>query len=190
MNDRTESDLPQLFKHLVIAMVICLLPTSGAWAQTSPDDPEFANQLLYHRAFEVGLWALAASDSFAAREAIERDLGGKANDIVINTKPMNSDIHLVALQTQTPYLQGAIDLSNGPIVVEVPPASDSSHLYGTIVDAWQRPLEEKDIGRDGWDNGEGAKYLLLPPGYDGEVPDGYKVMRSRTFLQNFGLVRS
>ena len=42
---------------------------------------------------------------------------------------MNSDIHLVALQTQTPYLQGAIDLSNGPIVVEVPPAADSSHLY-------------------------------------------------------------
>ena len=182
MNDNRERNVPQPLQSLVIAMVVCLLPTSWAWAQVSPDDPAFADQLLYHRAFEIALWALPATDSFAVRQAIERDLGGKANDIVINTKPLNADIHLVALQTQTPYLQGAIDLSNGPIVMEVPPATDTSHMYGTIVDAWQRPLEERDIGLDGWDKGEGAKYLLLPPGYDGEVPDGYKVMQSRTAM--------
>ena len=50
-------------------------------------------------------------------------------------------------------------------------------------------MEERDIGVDGWDDGVGAKYLLLPPGYDGDMPDGYNVMHSRTFLQNF-LIRS
>lgn len=173
----------------ILSVIIFVGGTSFATAQIAVDDPKFENQLLYQRAFEVGIWALGATDSFAAREAVERDLGGKANDVAINTKPMNSDIHLVALQTQTPYLQGAIDLKEGPIVVEIPPATETSHFFGTIVDAWQRPLEEKDIGRDGWDDGKGAKYLLLPPNYDGAVPNGYNVMRSRTYLQNF-LIRS
>ena len=148
-----------------------------------------ADQIYYHRAFEVALWAMPATDSIATREAVIRDLRGKANDVAINTMPMDSDIHLVALQSQTPYLQGAIDVSNGPMVVEVPKATGESHLYGVISDAWQRPLEDIDVGLDGWDEGEGAKYLILPPGYDGAVPEGYKIMRSRTFLQNF-LIRS
>ena len=132
---------------------------------------------------------MPATDSFATREAVIRDLKGKPNDIAINTKPMDSDIHLVALQSQTPYLQGALDLKAGPLVVVIPAATDDSHLYGTIVDAWQRPLEGIDVGLDGWDKGKGAMYLLLPPGFDGEVPAGYKVLRSRTYLQNF-LIRS
>ena len=62
------------------------------------------DRIFYHRAFELALWAMPATDSFATREAVIRDLKGKPNDIAINTKPMDSDIHLVALQT--PYLQG------------------------------------------------------------------------------------
>ncbi|MBL4796300.1 MAG: DUF1254 domain-containing protein [Oleispira sp.] len=146
-------------------------------------------QLYYHRAFEVALWAMPATDSFATRAAVIRDLKGKANDIAINTKPMNSDIHLVALQSQTPYLQGAIDLNNGPVVVVIPKATKSSHLYGAISSAWQRPLEDIDVGLDGWDKGKGAKYLIVPPNYKKELPSGYKIMRSSTYLQNF-LIRS
>lgn len=37
-----------------------------------------------------------------------------------------------------------------------------------------------DVGLTGPDQGAGGKYLLLPPGYTGEVPDGYFVARSRT----------
>ena len=70
-------------------------------------------------------------------------------------------------------------------MVEIPAATSESHLYGTICDAWQRPLDGIDVGKDGWDEGKGAKYLLLPPDYKGEVPAGYKTMRSRTYLQNF-----
>jgi len=169
----------------ILVFIALLVMTTLSLAQNRPSE----DGLLYHRAFEVALWAIPATDSFATREAVIRDLGGKPNDIAINTRPMDSDIHLVALQTQTPYLQGAIDLGDGPIVVEIPPAADESHLYGVISNAWQRPLEDIDVGVDGWDNGAGAKYLILPPGYDGEIPDGYKVMRSRTYLQNY-LIRS
>ncbi len=38
-----------------------------------------------------------------------------------------------------------------------------------------------DVGITGPDKGEGGKYLLLPPGYTGEVPSGYTVVRSPTF---------
>lgn len=171
----------------IIHFCLCI----AAFSQDAPSSREWSqdDQLLYHRAFEVALWALPAADSFGTREAVIRDLKGKPNDVVINTKPMNSDIHLVALQTQTPYLQGAIDLRNGAIVVEIPPATEESHLYGVISDAWQRPLEDIDVGLDGWDQGQGAKYLILPPGYKGEKPAGYKLMQSRTFLQNY-LIRS
>ena len=99
------------------------------------DDVSIENKLLYSRAFEVALWALPVTESFSARIAVVRDLGGEPNDIVINTKPMDSDIHLIALQSQTPYLQGAIDLTDGPIVVDIPKATSISHLYGVIVDA-------------------------------------------------------
>jgi hypothetical protein len=38
-----------------------------------------------------------------------------------------------------------------------------------------------DLGITGPDKGAGGKYLLLPPGYKGEVPEGYHVMRLATF---------
>ena len=38
-----------------------------------------------------------------------------------------------------------------------------------------------DLGITGADKGRGRKYLLLPPGYDGTVPDGYFVLKSRTY---------
>ena len=38
-----------------------------------------------------------------------------------------------------------------------------------------------DFGMVGPDQGQGGKYLLLPPDYEGEVPEGYFVARSRTY---------
>lgn len=38
-----------------------------------------------------------------------------------------------------------------------------------------------DLGNAGPDRGQGGKYLLLPPGYEGDVPEGYFVFRSSTW---------
>ncbi len=122
-------------KYLPIKASLLFLLTIGLTFQAHAFEFSAAtknDQRYYHRAFELALWAMPATDSFATREAVIRDLKGKPNDIAINTKPMDSDIHLVALQTQTPYLQGAIDLRHGPVVVEVPKATKESHLYGVI----------------------------------------------------------
>ena len=45
------------------------------------------------------------------------------------------------------------------------------------------------MGLAGPDQGEGGKYLFLPPGYDGEVPDGYFVAQSPTY-SNWIVIRA
>ena len=42
-----------------------------------------------------------------------------------------------------------------------------------------------DLGNAGPDKGKGGKYLFLPPGYKGDVPQGYFVFKSRTFGNAF-----
>ena len=66
------------------------------------------------------------------------------------------------------------------MVVEVPPARPEARFFGSIHDVWWIPLE--DFGPVGADKGKGGKYLVLPPGYEGEVPKGYIVLRSPSFL--------
>ena len=74
----------------------------------------------------------------------------------------------------------------GPIVIEVPPA-DTGSFAGNIVDVWQMPLE--DVGPEGADKGAGGKYLILPPGYKANAPDGSIVLKSNTYT-GYGLLRS
>ncbi|TIN05448.1 MAG: DUF1254 domain-containing protein, partial [Mesorhizobium sp.] len=38
-----------------------------------------------------------------------------------------------------------------------------------------------DVGSAGPDKGKGGKYLLLPPGYQGEIPEGYFVFKTSTY---------
>lgn len=68
--------------------------------------------------------------------------------------------------SDTPYAGLTIDLSDGPMVVDVPPGT----LMGTANDLNQRWV--LDLGLPGPAGVEGGRHLLLPPGYDGPVPDG------------------
>lgn len=51
-------------------------------------------------------------------------------------------------------------------------------MLGVIDDFWFRNMI--DFGNAGPDRGKGGKFLILPPGYQGEVPEGYFVARSPT----------
>ncbi|UHD17260.1 DUF1214 domain-containing protein [Thiocapsa bogorovii] len=67
-----------------------------------------------------------------------------------------------------------LDTHEGPLVVEVPPK-----VLGLIDDFWYKWVA--DVGITGPDKGEGGTYLILPPGYDGNVPEGYFVVRPSTY---------
>jgi hypothetical protein len=76
----------------------------------------------------------------------------------------------------TIYLWGNLNLSDGPLVVETPPQS-----LGIFDDFWFRWIG--DFGLPGPDRGEGGRYLVIPPGYDGPLPDdGFHIRQSRTNL--------
>ena len=67
-----------------------------------------------------------------------------------------------------------VDTSKGPLVAEIPPK-----VLGMVDDFWYKWVA--DIGITGADKGEGGKYLLLPPGFKGDIPAGYHVLRPSTF---------
>jgi hypothetical protein len=69
--------------------------------------------------------------------------------------------------------------------MELPP-----NVLGAADDAWFRYVT--DTGFLGPDKGKGGKFLFLPPGYKGDVPDGYFVVKSPTYglwvpLRNFAV---
>src|SRR6185369_13834126 len=74
----------------------------------------------------------------------------------------------------------------GPMVLEIPPADDGV-INGTIMDAWQVPLE--DVGPAGVDKGKGGKYLILPPSHSAAVPAGFIALPSNDY-QGYALLRS
>ncbi|EIM30819.1 DUF1254 domain-containing protein [Microvirga lotononidis] len=87
------------------------------------------------------------------------------------------------LNSDTPYGSAVLDLSNGPMVIELPPGA----YIGLVNDHHQGWVQ--DLGLPGPDAGKGGKHLVLPPGYTGEVPAGYYVGRSKS-LKNLLAVRS
>jgi hypothetical protein len=75
----------------------------------------------------------------------------------------------------------------GPIVLEIPPGDANGSLNGNIVTVWQTSLE--DVGLLGVDKGAGGKFVILPPGYKDNLPDGYAALQPDTYT-SYALVRS
>ncbi len=76
--------------------------------------------------------------------------------------------------SDTRYAGLPLDLSNGPIVLEVP----AGPIMSAVDDMNQ--LWVMDIGMPGPDKGKGGKHIILPPNYTGKVPSGYYVGKSTT----------
>jgi hypothetical protein len=82
---------------------------------------------------------------------------------------------MLTAQTTTIYATRCFDLEEGPIVLEASPG-----LLGPLDDAYFRHIV--DVGMTGPDEGKGGKYLLVPPGYEGELPsEGYFIVNSPTY---------
>ena len=85
---------------------------------------------------------------------------------------MTSETETLTGNISTLYLLSLQDLSDGPLIVEVPPG----RILGHIDNVYQQVIT--DIGKKGPYEGEGGIFLILPPGFDGEIPDGYFVAQS------------
>jgi len=97
-----------------------------------------------------------------------RSLGLKAaNQAIIFDKLMDSKSLFLTANTSTLYTFLELDLKrDGPTVIEAP-----AGMLGAINDAAFRYVQ--DIGPAGPDRGQGGKYLVVPPGYEATLPNGY-----------------
>lgn len=141
---------------------------------------------LHVTAVKAALWGTPIVSVDAMRQAFFRDAGAKYNDIVYWSKPSDWKNQTTTPNASTNYVYFNFNTKDGPVVLEIPPTVGAG-LFGTVLDAWQVP--KADVGPEGTDAGKGGKYLLIPPGYQRDVPSGYLPVRFDTF-NGYGLLRA
>jgi hypothetical protein len=122
------------------------------------------DQIDFTHAYDAFVNTMRGVSLVAARKGF-LDAGVKDNEILIFSELMDSKSLFITANADTPYFWSWLDLSKGPLVLEVPPK-----VLGVLDDMWFRWVT--DVGAPGPDRGTGGKYLVLPPDYDGPVPEG------------------
>ncbi|HEX5005325.1 MAG TPA: DUF1254 domain-containing protein [Gemmatimonadales bacterium] len=129
--------------------------------------------LAFTNALDVYNNSFRGASAYALRTGFQ-SLGAGGNVVVIFSELMDSKSVFLTGNADTIYYLSILDLTKGPVVIEQPPRA-----VGTINDMWFTWII--DIGFPGPDRGEGGRYLILPPGYDGPLPEGgYYIARSKT----------
>lgn len=149
----------------------------------APD--EKATELLYTNldflhAQNVFLNTFQGVSTYAFSEGVKA-LGAKDNEVLIFSNLMDAHSLFLTANADGLYYMTVLNLNNGPMVVEIPPKT-----LGTFDDMWFRWII--DSGFPGPDRGEGGKYLIVPPGYEGTLPEGgFYIGHSKTIrVVHFG----
>jgi len=141
-----------------------------------PDEPsteKIYDNLDFQRAVQAYLLALPVVNQVGNRSGILA-MGPANTTVPIWEQLVNPRTVELTANNNTPYTWFWIDLRNGPLVIEAPPK-----VLGLADDMWYHWVG--DIGLTGPDRGEGGKFLFLPPGYKGDVPQGYFAMRPGSY---------
>ncbi|MDH6677291.1 hypothetical protein M2284_001489 [Rhodococcus sp. LBL1] len=168
-----------------MACPACTAPVSADTGHTAKDDtvkhlptPEEITRIrrdaLLNRAVEAYKFFYPSVSMLLNFEALDRYRAEANRGFLIQlTTP---DIVTLTQNSDTPYGLGYIDTSKaGPVVVEVP----AGPVMGVVDDANFRFVT--NMGIVGEEAGAGAKYLFVPPGHDGLLPDdGYVVKQLET----------
>lgn len=119
---------------------------------------------------------VSGASIFSGQEAV----GVRVNEVFgsMDTRPAQVGL---TLNSDTPYAGPLLDLHVGPLVVEIPPGL----VVGAVLNYDQSWIT--DVGIPGRDGGNGGAYVLLPPGFDGDVPEGYLVARAQSHKVVVGL---
>ena len=200
---------PRIHLLLVTAIAAALIAAGSALAQatrfealsslpfaenrpTEETAHTLRDELLFQRATQAYLWALPLINTLGMKVGSEKVFGSGYNVLPVWKQRLDAKTLITTPNSDVIYAMGYVDLGkDGPLVFEAPP-----NLQGILLDAWQRPIPVDggsffgDVGLPGPDAGKGGTFLLLPPGYEGPVPDGFFVYRSPTnnvfvFLRSF-----
>ncbi len=119
------------------------------------------------RAADAFLKGMPAASVAALIEGAHSIGAVEVNQVMLFDKLMNAKSLFLTGNSATVYVVPDLDLKrDGPTVVDAPKG-----LLGAANDANFRFIQ----------NITGGKYLFLPPDYEGEVPEGYIVLRPKTY---------
>ena len=141
------------------------------------------DNLDFQRGVQTVLTAMPGASLSAMRRGM-REFGPDNQTVLQFPTHMDSKSLFLTANTAAIYNFIWLNTKEGPLVIDVPPQG-----LGAIDNFWFHWVG--DVGETGPDKGKGGKYLLLPPGYKGKVPEGYHVLHSPTynhwfFLRVFG----
>ncbi|MBY5357240.1 DUF1254 domain-containing protein [Rhizobium leguminosarum] len=203
---------------ILTAALFCATAISTAQAQQAVENHQLPQQIVTSDSVESSIGTLEYKDGAPSKETVEKvydyldlmhgveafvnayqgasvaaifkgfeDAGVADNTAVIWSELMDAKSLFLTANADTIYFWVNLNVAEGPIVIETPPMS-----LGVIDDVWFRWVT--DFGLPGPDRGEGGRYLLVPPGYKGELPEsGYFVRKlattratalGRSFLDN------
>ncbi|MEM8882531.1 MAG: DUF1254 domain-containing protein [Planctomycetota bacterium] len=131
------------------------------------------DNLDYHHGVQAFLSGIQIASMHAMRKGL-LEFGPANTTAVIFEDLMDSKALWLTANTTSVYMASWLEMTDEPWVIETPP-----DVLGIIDDHWFKYVG--DFGRLGPDKGEGGKFLMLPPGYEGEVPEGYHVLKTNTY---------
>ena len=123
------------------------------------------------RAIQAFLSTIQISSMYALEHGITK-FGPPNTTAILFEELMDSKAIWLTPNTVSVYMASWMEVTE-PMVMETPP-----NVLGFIDDAWFKFVV--DFGNAGPDKGKGGKFLILPPGYEGEIPEGYHVARTNT----------
>ena len=126
-----------------------------------------------NRATEAFLNGLPIASMYAMKKGL-LEIGPANTTVGLFEDLMDSKALWLTPNTTSVYMASWLELGDEPMVIETPP-----DVLGFINDAWFKYVV--DFGRLGPDKSKGGKFLILPPGYDGDVPKGYHVAKTNTY---------
>ena len=181
--------------HLLTAFIaasVALLAVTSTSAQEVPAPPlvkqlnngnwlsekeaeALRDELYYQRAVHAYMTMLPALNVIGMRDGSEASFGKGYNILPIWKDRMDSRCWVPTPNADVIYSMNYLDLKEtGPLVIAAPP-----NVIGMFTDFFQRTIT--DVGAIGPDRARGGLYLLLPPGYDGQRPQGYFSFESPTY---------
>ena len=132
------------------------------------------DEFFYQNAVQAYVLTLPILNTIGLRDGSEAAFGKGYNVLPIWKDRMDSRAWVPTPNADVIYSMSYLDLKkDGPLVVAAPP-----NVIGMFTDFYQRTIT--DVGAVGPDRTRGGLYLLLPPGFDGEIPKGYFAFKSQT----------
>lgn len=162
-----------------ILVLLCMLLVGGSAYGADTPTQKLLDREIERKAVQAVVWGIPAVNYDLMRQEMLAKTPGKVGQVIYWGRAMDWKNQTLTPNPDALYFMAFFTTKDGPVVLDLPPAEENASFNGNIVNAWQLPLE--DAGLMGYDKGKGGKFLILPPGYQEKVPDGFIPLKSEVY---------